>query len=174
LDSIIVITDKERGKVSPNKGFTPLGNSLGGGKPRKGSRRKALLIIAGLSPIPLVGIVLAANVTITGTGGANVVEFGQGSASATACDTTLTTTLNTTYNGTTFMLSSIVLSDVNGTSGNCLNKAITVSPASDATTLGSAVVTPTATPGNTAGTYTLTPTPSVTASAVTKVLIQTQ
>jgi hypothetical protein len=36
------------------------------------------------------------------------------------------------------------------------------------------VVTPTASPGSTAGSFTLTPTPSVTASAVTKVLIQTQ
>jgi hypothetical protein len=160
--------------VSPAKNQTPLGGSFGGGKARSGSRRKIFLILAGLSPIPLVGFVLAANVTITGTGGASVVEFGQGQASATACDTTLTTSLNTTYDGTTFMLSTIVLSDVNGTAGNCLNKAITVSPASDSATLGSAVVTPTATPGSTAGTYTLTPTPSITASAVTKVLIQTQ
>jgi hypothetical protein len=160
--------------VSPVKNQTPLGGSFGGGKARSGSRRKILLILAGLSPIPLVGFVLAANVTITGTGGASVVEFGQGQASATACDTTLTTSLNTTYNGTTFMLSTIVLSDVNGTAGNCLNKAITVSPASDATTLASAVVTPTAIPGSATGTYTLTPSPSVTASAVTKVLIQTQ
>lgn len=160
--------------MSPKSELTPLAQSFGGGSRSSKTKRKIFLVILGLAPIPLVGFVFAANVTITGTGGANVVEFGQGSASATACDTSLTTTLNTTYNGTTFMLSSIVLSDVNGTSGYCLNKAITVSPASDSATLGSAVVTPTATPGSTAGTYTITPSPSVTASAVTKILIQTQ
>ncbi len=156
------------------KNQTPLGTSIGGANPKSGSKKKTILILAGLSPIPLIGYVLAANVTILGTGGATAVEFGQGSADATACDTSMNTALNTSYNGTTFMLTTIVLSDVNGTSGNCLNKAITVSVSTSSTVLGSAVVTPTASPGSTAGSFTLTPTPSVTASAVTKVLIQTQ
>ena len=141
-------------------------------KNRKGYR-KWLLIFLSLTPIPLFGAVLAANVTISGADGtANVVEFGQGSASATACDTSITTSLNTTYNGTTFMLSTIVLSNVDGTAAGCYNKSITVSPASNSTGLATAVVTPTASVTN--GTYTLTPSPSVTASLITKVLIQTQ
>jgi hypothetical protein len=148
---------------------------MGANKSGTKRRKKVLLLLSGLSPIPLVGFVLAANVTINGGNGANdVVEFGQGSASATACDTTMTTTLNTTYNGTSFMLTTIVLSNIDTTSSGCLNKAITVSPANASSALASAVITPTATPGSTAATFTLTPLPSVTASAITKILIQTQ
>lgn len=160
--------------MSPKSSFTPLGTIGGAGrKSHKGKR--IFLILAAISPIPLIGFVLAANVTITGSGGtADVVEFGQGSASATACDTSLTTSLNTIYNGTTFMLSTIVLSNVDGTSSGCLNKAITVSPANASSALASAIITPTAVPGSAAGTYTLTPSPSVTAAAITKILIQTQ
>lgn len=161
--------------MSPSYANTPLGNSIGGNKTVNKGRKKVLLVLAGLSPIPLVGFVLATNVTINGGNGTNdVVEFGQGSASATACDTTMTTTLNTTYNGTSFMLTTIVLSNVDTTSAGCLNKAITVSPANASSALASAVITPTATPGSTAATFTLTPSPSVTASAITKILIQTQ
>jgi hypothetical protein len=152
---------------------TPLGNSLNSSKNLKSKRKKWLLIVLAIAPIPLFGSVLAANITISGTGGtADVVEFGQGSASATACDTSMNTALNTAYNGTTFMLSTIVLSNVDGTASGCYNKAITVSPASNASALASTVITPTA--SVTAGTYTLTPTPSVTASLITRVLIQTQ
>jgi hypothetical protein len=67
-----------------------------------------------------------------------------------------------------------VLSNVDGTSSGCLNKAITVSPANNSSALASAVVTPTENPGSSNGTYTLNPSPSVTASAITKILIQTQ
>jgi len=160
--------------MSPKSSFTPLG-IIGGATKNRKKGKKLFLILAAISPIPLVGFVLAANVTITGSNGtADVVEFGQGSASATACDTSLTTTLNTVYNGTTFMLSTIVLSNVDGTATGCLNKAITVSPANGSSALASAVITPTASPGSSTGTYTLNPTPSVTASAITKILIQTQ
>jgi hypothetical protein len=161
--------------MSPKYASTPLGQAMGANKSGTKRRKRVLLLLAGLSPIPLVGFVLAANVNINGGDGTNdVVEFGQGSASATACDTTMTTTLNTTYNGTSFMLTTIVLSNVDTTSSGCLNKAITVSPANASSALASAVVTPTATPGSASGTFTLNPSPSVTASAITKILIQTQ
>lgn len=152
---------------------TPLGGSFRGSSKDRKLGRKWLLVLLALFPIPLFGVVLAANVTISGSDGtANVVEFGQGEASATACDTSLNTALNTTYNGTTFMLSTIVLSNVDGTAAGCFNKSITVSPATNASALATAVITPTASVTN--GTYTLTPSPSVTASLITKVLIQTQ
>ena len=152
---------------------TPLGSSISGSRKDRKRTRKWVLILLSLTPIPLFGAVLAANVTITGADGtANVVEFGQGSATATACDTSITTSLNTSYNGTTFMLSTIVLSNVDGTASGCYNKSITVTPASNSTGLATAILTPTASVTN--GTYTLTPSPSVTASLITKVLIQTQ
>lgn len=161
--------------MSPKYVKTPLSDSIGAAKTGLLKRRKIILFILTMSPIPLVGFVLAANVTINGGNGTNdVVEFGQGTALATACDTSMTTSLNTVYNGTAFMLTTIVLSNVDTTSSGCLNKAITVSPANSASALASAVVTPTATPGSTSASFTLTPLPSVTASVITKILIQTQ
>ena len=129
-----------------------------------------------LGVLTLTGIgggVLAANITV-GTG---VVEFGQGTATTIACDTDITVTPVSTFNGTTFLVSEIVLSDVDQRSSSASNSGcgaqnIVVKALNGSTPLASATVSiPTATA--TSGSFTVTPSPSVTASDLTRINLET-
>lgn len=101
------------------KANSPLTDHLGpsfGGK-RKNNKRvfigAALLIL-----VPYIGSTLAASVTISGSGNATAIEFGQGNQVAITCDTTITSTINEGWytTGSTFTVSSLVLSGINVTS----------------------------------------------------------
>jgi len=129
-----------------------------------------------LGVLTLTGIgggVLAANITV-GTG---VVEFGQGTATTIACDTDITVTPVSTFNGTTFLVSEIALTEVDQRSSSASNSGcgaqnIVVKALNGSTPLASATVSiPTATA--TSGSFTVTPSPSVTASDLTRINLET-
>lgn len=138
------------------------------------NRKKFLLIL--VSFLALLGIgggVLAANITV-GTG---VVEFGQGTAEAIACDTSITVSPVSTFNGTTFLVSEIALTGVDQRSSSasdsgCGAQNIVVKALNGTTPLASATVSiPTATA--TSGSFTITPSPSVTANDLTRITLET-
>ena len=129
-----------------------------------------------LGVLTLTGIgggVLAANITV-GTG---VVEFGQGTAEAIACDTSITVSPVSTFDGTTFLVSEIVLSGVDQRSSSASNSGcgaqnIVVKALNGTTPLASATVSiPTATA--TSGSFSITPSPSVTANDLTRITLET-
>ena len=110
-----------------------LGSSFGG----KSVKRKRVFIGASLLLIvPYFGTTLAATVTISGTGSATAIEFGQGNQVAITCDTTITTTVNESWYSadTIFAVNTIVLSGVNVASaiattandGGCGGKLMTL------------------------------------------------
>lgn len=138
------------------------------------NRKKFILIL--VSFLALLGIgggVLAANITV-GTG---VVEFGQGTAEAIACDTSITVSPVSTFNGTTFLVSEIALTGVDQRSSSasdsgCGAQNIVVKALNGTTPLASATVSiPTATA--TSGSFTITPSPSVTANDLTRITLET-
>ena len=145
----------------------------------KGSRSfsKPVLIIALLSTLGLGGGVLAANIAVNG---GSAIEFGQGTVATVACDTAVTLSPTSTYvNGSSaFFVTSVEIRDIDkrqGTSaGNdgCNGKTLTVKVLdSSGTVLGSiATVVPSATAAS--ATITVTPTPSVTASAVSRLTLE--
>lgn len=116
---------------------SPLTNHLGPGFGGKKQKNKRVFIGAALLLIvPYIGSTLAASVTISGSGNATAIEFGQGNQVAITCDTSITSTINEGWysTGSTFTVSSIVLSGVNVTSaltattndGGCGGKLMTV------------------------------------------------
>ena len=133
------------------------------------SRKKIKLIsIFGIGLALITGAgVFAANITIA----SGAIEFGQGVASATACDDSITVVPNSTFDGTRFMVSSVELRGVNSTNGNCNGKTLTVTAISTANaTLGSiATVVPS---GSASVNITVVPTPTVTASVLDKILLE--
>jgi hypothetical protein len=138
------------------------------------NRKKFLLVF--LTFLALLGIgggVLAANITV-GTG---VVEFGQGTAEAIACDTSITVSPVSTFNGTTFLVSEITLTGVDqrnssASDSGCGAQNIVVKALNGTTPLASATVSiPTATA--TSGSFTITPSPSVTANDLTRITLET-
>ena len=156
---------------------SPLDQSFAKNNSRFFSR--PLLIVALLATLGIGGGVLAANVTITGSGGASTIEFGQGTVATIACDTAVTLSPTSTYDSTNgFYISAIEIRDIDkrqGTSaGNdgCYNKTLTVKALnSSGTVLGSiATVVPTATAAS--ATITVTPTPTVTATAVSRLTLE--
>jgi hypothetical protein len=135
-------------------------------------KNKFLLIFVGL--LALLGIgggVLAANITV-GTG---TVEFGQGSAEAIACDTSITVTPVSTYTASGFIVTSIVLGDVNqnestSPNGGCGAQNIVVKALNSTSPLASATVTiPTAAATSN---FTISPSPTVTANDLNRITIE--
>lgn len=142
---------------------------LDGSFSRRNNRKKIKLIsIFGIGLALVTGAgVFAANITIA----SGAIEFGQGVASATACDDSITVVPNSTFDGTRFMVSSVELRGVNSTNGNCNGKTLTVTAISTANaTLGSiATVVPS---GSASVNITVVPTPTVTASVLDKILLE--
>lgn len=143
---------------------------FGGEKKSKSKLILIILLLAGL--VILVGRVLAANITIA----SGAIEFGQGVADTIACDDDITVTPNSTFDGTTFLLSNVVLTGVDqraGTTqdGGCGAQNIVVKVHNSTTPLASATVSiPTA--AATAN-FTVTPSPAATAGDVVRITLET-
>ena len=91
---------------------------------KKSSSSKAMLGLAGIAAVALLGSTLAANISLnSGTG----VEFGQGVAQTTACDDSITMTPTASFvnaaNGGGFNFSTVALSNV---SSACLGDVFTL------------------------------------------------
>jgi hypothetical protein len=82
---------------------------------------KILLGISALIVVPAIGTTLAANITI-GTNG--TVQFGQGTATAAACDDSITVVPNATFieADNAFKLGSVTISNLNATA--CASKTL--------------------------------------------------
>ncbi len=111
---------------------------------KKSSSSKAILGLAGIAAVALLGSTLAANISLnSGTG----VEFGQGVALTTACDDSITSTPSATFanaaNGGGFNFSTVAFSNV---SSACWGKTFTLKAYGDtsATPLDIATVSTTA------------------------------
>lgn len=88
-----------------------LGPSFGG---QKQKNKRVIIGAALLLFVPYLGSTLAASVTISGSGSATAIEFGQGNQVAITCDTTITSTINESWYAasSTFTVATIVLSGV--------------------------------------------------------------
>lgn len=143
---------------------------FGGEKKSKSKLVLIILLLVGL--VLLVGRVLAANITIA----SGAIEFGQGVADTIACDDDITVTPNSTFDGTTFLVSNVVLTGVDqraGTTqdGGCGAQNIVVKVHNSTTPLASATVSiPTA--AATAN-FTVTPSPAATAGDVVRITLET-
>lgn len=116
---------------------SPLSTSMVTSSNNKDKRKRKIIFgLVSLILIPYLGSTLAASVTITGSGSATAIEFGQGNQVAITCDTTITSTINESWyaSGNTFIVSTIVLSGINVTTalsatdnnGGCGGKLMTV------------------------------------------------
>ena len=91
---------------------------------KKSSSSKVMLGLAGIAAVALLGSTLAANISLNnGTG----VEFGQGVALTTACDSDITSTPTATFanasGGGAFNFSTVAFSNV---ASGCLGKTFTL------------------------------------------------
>ena len=91
---------------------------------KKSSSSKVMLGLAGIAAVALLGSTLAANISLNGGTG---VEFGQGVALTTACDSDITSTPTATFvnasGGGAFNFSTVAFSNV---SAACLGKTFTL------------------------------------------------
>ena len=91
---------------------------------KKSSSSKAILGLAGIAAVALLGSTLAANISLNSGAG---VEFGQGVALTTACDSEITSTPSATFvnaaNGGGFNFSTVAFSNV---SSACWGKTFTL------------------------------------------------
>jgi hypothetical protein len=91
---------------------------------KKSSSSKVMLGLAGIAAVALLGSTLAANISLNGGSG---VEFGQGVALTTACDSEITSTPTATFanaaSGGTFNFTTVAFSNV---SSACLGKTFTL------------------------------------------------
>lgn len=108
---------------------------------KKSSSSKVMLGLAGIAAVALLGSTLAANISLNGGTG---VEFGQGVALTTACDSSITTTPTAQFvnaaSGGSFNFSTVAFSDV---ASACWGKTFTLKAYGDssATPLNLATVT---------------------------------
>jgi hypothetical protein len=122
---------------------------------KKSSSSKVMLGLAGIAAVALLGSTLAANISLNSGAG---VEFGQGVALTTACDSEITSTPTATFanaaNGGAFNFSTVAFSNV---SSACLGKTFTLKAYGDtsATPLNIATASGTSTTYNQA-TFTFT------------------
>jgi hypothetical protein len=97
---------------------------------KKSSSSKVMLGLAGIAAVALLGSTLAANISLNSGAG---VEFGQGVALTTACDSEITTTPTATFanaaGGGTFNFSTVAFSNV---ASACLGKTFTLKAYDDA------------------------------------------
>ena len=102
---------------------SPLGNAFGDAVGR-GRGKKSFLLIAVAATLGLGGAVLASNITVNSGG---TVEFGQGVATTTPCDSAITVTPTSQYNGTAnkFYLQEVNVTNIDSTT--CNTRVFTVS-----------------------------------------------
>lgn len=122
---------------------------------KKSSSSKVMLGLAGIAAVALLGSTLAANISLNGGTG---VEFGQGVALTTACDSEITSTPSATFvnasGGGAFNFTTVAFTNV---SSACLGKTFTLKAYGDtsATPLNIATLSGSATTYNQA-TFTFT------------------
>jgi len=91
---------------------------------KKSSSSKVMLGLAGIAAVALLGSTLAANISLNGGSG---VEFGQGVALTTACDSDITSTPSATFvnaaGAGTFNFTTVAFTNV---SSACLGKTFTL------------------------------------------------
>jgi len=101
-------------------------------KKKQNKTLKVLLGIGVLVAVPIVGTTLAGTITVN-TGGS--VNFGQGSATAAACDSALTISATSAYTSSAFLVKTISISGIDlkesggsdNSGGSCLGKTLIVS-----------------------------------------------
>ena len=112
---------------------SPLSGAFSGSSEpaKKKKKNGAILLIAGIALTSSIGGVFAANsITIAN------VEFGQGVASTTSCDTGLTTAITQTYNtGTTFRVNTVTVSNVDATACDGKDLEVSLIKSSDSSVL---------------------------------------
>ena len=96
-------------------------------KKKNNKNLKIFLGIGALIAIPVIGSTLAANITLSGSGGAAAVQFAQGSIETAQCDETLTVKGASVYVSGTFKLGKITISDIDLTSSGCAGKTLVAS-----------------------------------------------
>ena len=130
---------------------------------KKSSSSKAMLGLAGIAAVALLGSTLAANISLNSGAG---VEFGQGVALTTACDSEITSTPTATFANATgagqFNFSTVAFSNV---SSACLGKTFTLKAYGDTSATPLVIATNGATTYNQA-TFTFT-TASTTSPGIT-------
>jgi hypothetical protein len=160
-------------------GHTPLGSALKESRvssPR--SKSRVLISVSVLVPLLAGSLVLANSITISQNQGGSI-EFGQGSASTSVCESNLNTELTSTFDQTAqkFVLESLIISGAGASPLGlaCKDRIITVIPINTATpsSLATFKITPAAT---TETSYTRTPAPGTTilAENIHKILVQTE
>lgn len=89
---------------------SPLGKAFGDSVGRS-KGKKSLMLIAVAAALGLGGTVLASNITINTS---NEVEFGQGVATTTPCDSTINVAPSSVYDDSsqTFYLNDVIVSDI--------------------------------------------------------------
>lgn len=95
---------------------------------KKFSRKKLVLIIAGIAAIPalLIAGVFASNTTITVNSGA-AISLGAGYSTATTCDASVDVAATQNYytTGSAFKVEQIRISNIDQSSAGCANKTLT-------------------------------------------------
>ena len=135
---------------------------------KKNKKNGAILLIAGIALTSSIGGVFAANSITLNTN--NTLEFGQGAATASACETGIDVKVNQDLasTGTAFVVRNVVLESIDASA--CNNKGLEVSLVkSDATVLTSTVFR---SPASTV-TWTISGVTSVSAGDVNRVAITT-
>jgi hypothetical protein len=94
-------------------------------KKKKSKTLKVMLGLAALVLIPVIGTTFAATIGING-GGANTVQFAQGSIATAGCDAAMTVSATSAYLSGAFKLGTITVSGIDLTSG-CEGKTLVVS-----------------------------------------------
>ena len=105
---------------------SPLSGAFSGSSEpaKKNKKNGAILLIAGIALTSSIGGVFAANSITINSGAA--IEFGQGVASTTTCDTGVQTSLSQEYvTGTTFRVDTVTVYDIN--SAACSSTVLRVS-----------------------------------------------
>lgn len=146
--------------------YSPLEGSFG--KQQKSKNKKLIALVGFLLVAGIGGGVFAANIGIA-TG--NVIEFGQGTATTTACDSTITVVPDATFVTDKFLVTKVVLQGVDSSGSGCNGKTLTLTAVnSGGTEIGSIA---TAVPSGAASVdITVTPTPTVTASVLARFLLE--
>jgi hypothetical protein len=101
-------------------------------KKKQNKTLKVMLGIAALVAVPVVGTTLAASIAVNAGGN---VDFGQGAATAAACDSALTISATSAYASSTFQVKTISVSGIDlkttggsdNSGGSCLGKTLIVS-----------------------------------------------
>ncbi len=91
---------------------------------RRRRNMRILVGVAAIAAIPALNATFASSITLSNSS----FEFGQGAASASVCDSSITVAVNNVFDSdlSYFKATTITLGDMNTTAGGCLGKTLTV------------------------------------------------